>query len=276
MVTRFAAAISLALAAVWAVGTGAAYAATDLILDPITPAVTALFGGLVASVMAFATTRARAAAIQRRFEQHLAPAIVARIAARPELLRIDGERREVTALFTDLEGFSETADRLDPRELVSLLDAYFEGITAIVVRHGGMVDKFVGDAVHAIFNAPLDLDDHARRAVLCAFEIAAFSETFRTGRGAEAGVGRTRIGIETGIVVVGDVGAGHKLDYTAHGKPMNLAARLEAENKLLGTTILVGPGARACIEGIAFRAHGAREIRGHSLVEIYEPLPIES
>lgn len=164
-------------------------------------------------------------------------------------------------------------DRIGPEALVRLLDGYFEGVVAIIVAHGGMVDKIVGDAVHALFNAPVTLDDHPTRAVEAALAVAAFSDRFRGGpEAAAAGLGRTRIGIETGGVVVGDVGAGSKLDYTAHGSAVNTAARLEAANKALGSTICVGPVCRSRVSGIAFRDLGSIEVRGRGAMTVYEPV----
>lgn len=266
-------ALYLAGAAAYAGAAAGALLLHDLMIDPVTPAMVGLAAAAMAGLVAFSDTRRAARAMRRRFERHLAPAVVARIAERPDLVRLEGERREVTALFTDIEGFTTLSDRLDPVVLVALLDRYFELVTRLMVEHGGMVDKIVGDAVHAIFNAPLDLPGHERHAVLCGFAIAEATRAFRAApENAALGLGRTRIGIETGRVVVGEVGAGAKLDYTAHGTPMNTAARLEALNKDLGTTICVGPICRSRVEGIAFRPLGLVEVRGRGPLELFEPL----
>jgi adenylate cyclase len=213
--------------------------------------------------------------MRRRFEQHLAPAIVSRLAAQPELLRLEGEMREITALFTDIEDFTAMTGRVDPRTLVGLLDRYFDGLTRIVVEHGGMVDKMVGDGLHAIFNAPLDLADHPRRAVDCAIAIRDFGERYRSdAQAAAAGFGRTRVGLETGMVVVGDVGGGRKLDYTAHGEAMNMAARFEAANKDLGSSICIGPTTAARLPNRALRPLGRINVRGRTApAEVFDPWP---
>ena len=126
-----------------------------------------------------------------------------------------------------------------------MLDRYFEGVAAIIMKHGGMIDKLVGDAVHAFFNAPLDQAEHWRHAIDCGVEIARLDRGIpHSGpRIRAAQMGETRIGIETGDAVVGDVGIAAKLDYTAHGNAINIAARLEAANKELGSTICIGSGA---------------------------------
>ncbi|MGQ3281347.1 MAG: adenylate/guanylate cyclase domain-containing protein, partial [Shinella sp.] len=134
---------------------------------------------------------------------------------------------------------------------------------------GGMVDKVVGDAVHALFNAPDDLDHHVDKALACADDIRTLTEEMRRRPAfLEQEFGRTRIGIETGMVVLGEVGVGGKLDYTAHGNSMNLAARLQDANKFLGTHICVGPQA-ASETTRPLRPIGSHEIRGFGQVELF-------
>src|SRR5258708_6491490 len=168
--------------------------------------------------------------------------------------------------------------RAGPEELVAVLDSYCEGVAAIIVEHGGMVDKIVGDAVHALFNAPLDLDDHPRRAVACAIAIRSWTESYRAlPAPAAIGFGRTRIGIETGQAIVGDVGLRSKLDYTAHGDAVNAAARFEAANKQLGSAICVGPGTAARCDHGMFRPLGTISVRGRDEpLAVFEPWPIET
>ncbi|MEQ1956815.1 adenylate/guanylate cyclase domain-containing protein [Mesorhizobium sp. CN2-181] len=187
------------------------------------------------------------------------------------LVRLEGEAREITALFTDIEDFTAMTERSEARKLVALLDDYLDEVTRTVLAHGGMVEKIVGDGVHAIFNAPLDLPEHPRHAFECAIAILAISEDVRSRPLArELGLGRTRIGIETGPVIVGDVGGGRKLDYTAHGTAMNTAARLEAANKALGSSICIGPNAAERLDPKCLHSLGAIALRGRSgLVEVF-------
>lgn len=253
------------LVALWLAG-------RDMLLDPLGPAAAAALAFLAASLAAFSEARLRETRLRRRFEQHLAPGVVERIVADPGSLRLGGERRIVTALFTDIEGFTEATRRAGPEQLVAVLDGYFEGVTRIVGEHGGMVDKLVGDAVHAFFNMPLDLADHPRRALACAVAIHRWTERYRAGEAALGiGLGRTRIGIETGEAIVGDVGVGTKLDYTAHGDAVNMAARLEAANKDFGTAICVGPAAAAACGPELLRPLGRIALRGLGEVEVFTP-----
>lgn len=247
-------------------------AMADRLVDPTPAVAAALLAFLATSLAGFSETRWRESRLRRRFEQHLAPGVVERIVANPDSLRLTGERREVTALFTDIEGFTRTTREAGPEQLVAVLDGYFEGVTRIVGEHGGMVDKLVGDAVHALFNAPLDLDDHPRRALDCAVAILAWTEAYRaSGPAAAIGLGRTRQGLETGFAIVGDVGFGAKLDYTAHGEAVNMAARLEALNKELGSSICVGPAAAARCDPARLRRLAEVDLRGIGPVPVFSP-----
>jgi adenylate cyclase len=138
-----------------------------------------------------------------------------------------------------------------------------------------MVDKLVGDAVHAFFNMPLDVPDHPMKAVACAIAIRGWTELYRLQPIPSAlGFGRTRIGIETGDAIVGDIGLRAKLDYTAHGATVTAASRLETANKELGSAICVGPTAASRCAPSLLRPTGLLRLRGFSFdVRTYEPWP---
>jgi adenylate cyclase len=247
----------------------------DRLVDPLTASVAAILVFAVTAGTAYSATRRREALLHHRLEQHLPPAVVRRIVERPDLIKLTGERRDVTSLFTDIEDFTATMHRAGPEELVATLDEYFEGIAELVIGHGGMVDKIVGDGLHALFNAPLDLEGHPERAVKCAIAMQSWSESFRrSGAALAIGLGRTRVGIETGPAIVGDVGIQSKLDYTAHGDAVNMAARLQACNKELGSTICVGPGTSAQCGTSLLRPLGLLDVRGRDEpIAVFEPWP---
>lgn len=265
LVPSLATGLMLLLCVAWIGAALTAIGSFHLLVDPLGPPAVALIGFIVTMLCRFARDEWRARMLRLSFEQHLAPDVVRRIAADPGAIRLRGELREITALFTDVEGFTSMTERAGPTELVALLDTYFEATTRIITDHGGMIDKIVGDAIHAIFNAPFTLEDHPRRAVESALALLTVSEMIRgSPLGQKLQLGRTRIGIETGLAIVGDVGGGRKLDYTAHGDAVNAAARLEAANKAFGSSICIGPGTANHLDPATLQPIGTFVPRGQS------------
>jgi len=267
------AAVTAAIAAVPAGLAIAGYHLMGIAFDPLAPSLGIAAVGIASGLSQYAAARRGEAAIRRSFEQRLPVSVVARLAEGTGGERIAGEERIVTALFTDIEGFTTMTSALAPKDLVQLLDGYFEGVTRIIGEHGGMVDKIVGDAAHAFFNMPLAQAHHEAAALACADAIYGFAETYRQQPAAKAaGFGRTRIGIETGPVFAGDVGAAAKYDYSAHGPAVNLAARLQDANKQTGTAILAGPGMKAAHPpGWELVSLGKLDLRGFGPVEVFSP-----
>jgi adenylate cyclase len=225
-----------------------------VLIDPVGPAAAALLTGNITAGVSFARTLRLKALISQRFAQYLAPEIVTEILAHPDRLKRSGEMRTVTALFTDVEGFTAMTNRVSPKELIALLDQYFDEVCRTALKHNGMIGGFAGDAVNIFFNVPLERPDHADSALDCAVAIFHLTEAFRrTPAAAAARFGRTRIGLESGPAIVGDVGGSRRLNYTAHGDAINIAARLEAANKEFGSAVCVGPGAAAAIRHAKLR-----------------------
>lgn len=223
-----------------------AYAAQDkgILLDPVIPISAMALAAGSAILSAAVRNRMTARRLGARMRKHLPAAMVSRLSGGDDVPRFAGEMREVTALFTDIAGFSSMTRRVAPEDLIALLDQYMTQVTELVERHGGMVDKIVGDAVHALFNAPETLEGHVDHALACAIDIQTATEALRAGDlFRSASFGHTRIGIETGMAILGDVGHGTRFDYTAHGDAVNMAARLQEANKELGSRILIGPRA---------------------------------
>ena len=215
--------------------------------------------------------------IHDAFGRFLAPAVVEKILQNPDELELGGEVREISFLFTDLEGFTRLTESTPPQQMVKLVNQYLEEACDIVIEHGGTIDKIVGDALHVMFNAPLFQRDHAQRAVECALALDHWSEGFRKRVKAEGvDLGVTRIGVNTGKCIVGNFGGRRRFDYTAHGDAINTAARLEAINQRLGTTICVSQTTHALCEGIVFRPVATLVLRGKTQeLATFLPVPRE-
>jgi adenylate cyclase len=176
--------------------------------------------------------------------------------------RLGGVSREVTAMFTDIEGFTSLTDRSEAGDVLQLLDGYLTIIADTVAAHGGTVEKLIGDGVFALFNAPLDLADHARHAVAAAKAVIAATESYRkTPLAVKLALGRTRVGIESGAAIVG---GGSKLKHTAFGTVVNTASRLEGINKDFKTSICIGPAAAAKLGAHEIELLGTTKVRGLS------------
>ncbi len=177
---------------------------------------------------------------RRAFSMYLAPEVVDEIMAHPERLKLGGERREITLVFTDLKGFTNISEQLGPEQVAQLLNEHFSRATAIIKRHGGTVNRFIGDSIMAIWGAPLADDKHALSACLAARDMQLDMHALRADF-SKRGLPPIymRVGIHTGPAIVGNLGASDRFDYTAIGDSVNLASRLEGVNKLYGTEILV-------------------------------------
>jgi adenylate cyclase len=247
----------------WAGFTVAAISWQRLLIDVAGPPIIATIVFAASALGSYAQNERRERALRRRFEQHLAPDVVKRLIDMPGELRLDGESRSITAMFTDIEGFTGLTERSDPNEVLQLLNGYLAAVTDIVIAHGGMVDKLMGDGVFALFNVPLDLPQHAQRAVAAAQAILAATEKYRdTALATKLGLGRTRIGVESGMAIVGDVGGGNKLEFTALGNVVNTASRLQALNKEFNTSICIGPSAAAMLHSGNIQHIAAVRLRG--------------
>ncbi len=211
-------------------------------LLPLLAPVIAFLGSLTAgSIYVARRYRDKKRFIRDAFTRYVDKDVVQKLLETPDSLVTDGEIREMTFLFTDMENFTAISESTEPTVLVKLMGQYFDGICEILIRHGGTIDKFIGDAVVAIFGAPQQVADHAAKAVEAALEIHRWTEEFRERAKLETGVklGLTRVGVHTGSAIVGNFGSSQRHNYTAMGDTVNTAARLEGANKHLGTAICV-------------------------------------
>jgi len=219
--------------------------------------------------------KARAERAHATLSRYFSPKVVETLAQNPDCLTPGGDWRAATFLFTDLADFTPLVESLESPVVVGLLNAYIDGLTEVIFANGGTVMKIVGDAVHAIFGAPVEDPAHAARAVACALAVDDFAMRFREARIA-AGIplGVTRIGVNSGNAMIGNFGGAHFFDYTAYGDAVNIAARLERANKFVGTRICIGETVMAQCPGFLGRPVGTLLLKGKSqAVRCFEPLP---
>ena len=175
--------------------------------------------------------------IKKQFEHYLDPKQVKRLQEDPTLLNLGGETRTCTFLFTDLRGFTSMSEKMSPQEVTEIMNATLSVQVTAVQKHGGMVDKFIGDACMAIFNAPLDLEDHETRAIECAVEIQQGIRELNKTLLVPVAIG---VGLNTGPAVIGNMGSDTRFDFSAIGNAVNEAARYESATKEVGVDILIG------------------------------------
>ncbi|MGE4504315.1 MAG: adenylate/guanylate cyclase domain-containing protein, partial [Desulfovibrionaceae bacterium] len=208
----------------------------------------------------------------RTFGQYVPRSLVRQIVRHEVEPALGGKRRELTLLFTDVADFTSISESTPPRELMLRVSDYFQRITSIFLANGGTIDKFIGDAVMAFWNAPTDDPDHVRGGCLTALE-AAYATNALCDEWVAAGQAPffTRFGLHTGECIVGNVGSADRMNYTAVGRAVNLASRLEGLNKRFGTQILVSATVRyAAREKFLFRSVGQVQPKGtHQPMEVY-------
>jgi adenylate cyclase len=206
--------------------------------------------------------------------RHFSPELARRLAASGEGEGIQVQWRDVATIFTDITGFTSLVETAPPETLGELLNEYVGGMTEVVFAHEGTVAKIIGDAIQVLFNAPGDQPDYATRAVACAHDLDAWALDFCARQKAKGvNFGTTRIGIHAGPALVGNFGGNRFFDYTAYGDSINIAARLEAANKQLGTRICVSASVAEEAEDFKGRRVGELMLRGRSEpLRAFEPL----
>lgn len=230
------------------------------------------------AVAFFVMSRIEAAALQSQrafysstLERYLAPQVIDNIVEGKEAVKIGADQREITVMISDLENFSNLIATLPLETFQPVINGYLDGILEILWNHGAMIDKMTGDGVIVFFGAPVAYPDHADRALACAREIDVFAEEYRSKMLEEHGVfGHTRMGLDSGVGLVGNFGGERRFNYTAYGEVVVIAARLEAANKTFGTRILFSAATKRLAPNAgATRAVGEIELKG-------VPIPIEA
>jgi adenylate cyclase len=242
------------------------------IVIPETGVVLTLFSAL----LIYYTTEGRQKMfIKNAFKQYLSPAVIEQLIQNPENLKLGGERRMLSIFFSDLEGFTSISEGLEPEALTNLLNEYLTAMTDIIQEEGGTVDKYEGDAIIAMWNAPLILPDHARRcvraALRCQNRLAEMRPALRERLGKDL---KMRIGMNSGPAIVGNMGSHSRFDYTMIGDAVNLASRLEGINKQFGTYTIISHSTMELMEGLFQVRELARVavVGRKEPVVVYEPM----
>lgn len=226
---------------------GAFFILTQSYFPVLTPVLSTFFTFLTIVGIKFVQTAQERSFIRSAFSHYLSSDVISQIISDPSKLRLGGEKKYLTAFFTDIKGFSSISEALDPTDLVKLLNNYLTEMSDIILDLRGTIDKFEGDAIISFFGAPIEFEDHAGRACRAAVRMKKAERVINDQIMQEQlspSPLYTRIGINTGNMVVGNMGTAQKMDYTMMGNSVNLAARLEGVNKQYGTWTLVSETTR--------------------------------
>ncbi|MDE2364592.1 MAG: adenylate/guanylate cyclase domain-containing protein [Hyphomicrobiales bacterium] len=230
----------VAIAAVLSVcGVGwRAFSGYGVLIDPLYPTATIVVSYLAGVIDLFRIERSQKAQVKSAFGRFVSPAVVERLAASPDRLTLGGEARVITLMFSDLRDFTRLSEGMNANEIIAFMNDYLTPMSDLVLASGGTIDKYIGDAIMAFWNAPLDDPDHARSACRTALAMREALVAFNASRGALGGdEARSRpavrfgIGLNTGLCSVGNLGSVRRFDYSAIGDPVNIASRLESLTK---------------------------------------------
>ena len=247
----------------------------DLWIDGVFPTAALAAAFAFANAFSYATEGRQRRQIKQMFSHYMSEVLIQDLLKNPGKLRLGGERRVLTVLFSDLAGFTSLSEKLQPEEVVALLNRYLTAMTEIILASGGLIDKYEGDAIMAFWGAPLPQEDHAARACLAALDnqtrLAQLRQEF-----IQMGLPpvRARIGINTGEMIIGNMGSSQRFDFTVIGDSVNLASRLEGAGKEYGVGILVSEETcRLAADQVEARELDLLRVKGKEKpVRIYELL----
>ncbi|MDH3400824.1 MAG: adenylate/guanylate cyclase domain-containing protein, partial [Chromatiales bacterium] len=213
-------------------------------------------------------------ALSNLFGQYVPPELVVEMGQNPSQFDMSSDSREMTVLFSDVRGFTSIAETLAPRELSQLMNEFLTPMTKVIHRHRGTIDKYMGDAIMAFWGAPLEDENHARNALLAAIEMQGALQELLPEFAKRGWPGiRIGIGINTGMMRVGNMGSEFRMAYTVMGDSVNLGARIEGLTKTYGVTVAVGEATRNAVPDFTFLELDRVRVRGKDKpVAIYEPL----
>ncbi|MEX6634262.1 CHASE2 domain-containing protein [Hyphococcus lacteus] len=245
-----------------------AFSASGLLIDPVTPGLVLGTSFLAAFVVMFQQEQIARKFIRGAFGKFLSPLILERLERDPTLLKLEGEQREITAFFSDIRGFTTISESLTPPQVTAMLNQYFTPMTRIVVEHRGLVDKYMGDGLAAMWNAPIDVDDHPAQAARAALQMLKSLENLNAGWRKDKDLPlpeiKIGIGLHTAEARVGNFGSEDHLEYSMLGDMVNLTSRLEALTKEYGVPIIMSEETKNRIPEFASVPLGTFTVKGRS------------
>jgi len=251
-----------------------AFRELGLLLNTVTPAIAFALSFILASAAHHAASERERRWITGVFSRYVSPNRVRFLVDHPEATQLGGSKQDCSFVFTDLADFTSLMESIDPADAVARLNAYLDQMIAIAFRHEGTLDRIVGDAVAIMFSAPVQQADHRARALACALEMDAFASQYSANLNAQGiRFGKTRIGIHSGEVIVGNVGGSTIFDYRALGDPVNTASRLEGANKYFGTNLCLSENTLSGCPNATVRPIGQLVLKGKTqALKLFEPL----
>ncbi|MDI4658016.1 CHASE2 domain-containing protein [Xanthobacter autotrophicus] len=254
-----------------AAGAWFAFTRLDLLLDPMGPGWAVLGVYLMGVLALYREEQQQKKWVRSVFGRFVSPQVVEKLAENPERLVLGGETRDITILFCDLRDFTSLSETMDAQALTRFMNAYLTPMTEVVLAHGGTIDKYIGDAIMAFWNAPMDDPAHARNAALCALAMSARLDALNVEwrRQAEAegrpfSPVRCGIGLATGPCCVGNLGSDQRLEYSCLGDDVNLASRIEGATKSMRVDILVSEATRGAVADLPFLEADLLMLKGKS------------
>jgi len=225
-----------------------AFADHQLLLSPILPALTCLLAYGTASGMRLLLSESESRYIRSAFDKYLSPAMVKRLVDNPQSLVLGGENRELTLLFCDIRSFTSISETMEPTELTVFLNDFLTPMSNVLMENGATIDKYMGDAIMAFWNAPLDVPDHRHKAAESVLSMLATLEKLNATLPRPVKIG---IGLNTGVCCVGNLGSRQRFSYSAIGDPVNVASRIEGLTKQYGLSNLISESTAREVEGMA-------------------------
>jgi adenylate cyclase len=238
------------------------FADHGMLVDPSFPVIgaTLIYGAMV--YFQFSLTDRARRAVRRAFGYYVAPELLGEIERKAGRLELGGELREITVMFCDMRGFMSFTERHTPQDTLNTLNTIFGALGKEVIERFGTIDKFIGDAIMAFWNAPVDVSEHPRKAALAALAMRETLERLNARRAFGDSTIAVGVGIATGVALVGNMGLKTRFDYSTIGDPVNIASRVEGESKVIGFDLVAAEPTAVATSDLAWLEAGSVQLRG--------------